>query len=624
MRLNHSKPRRRNSKLVMIVLMLLLIAAAEFAGLVRAQEILFFSRSADIGEDRVWIVDEFSEGAFTLDLTVARWDGAAKRWTECDEKIDCKTNRGRLAWGMPVYSPVEGKVKTCWRGFPDNPKPNATDPGVGSTIFGAGNHLNIQTAQGNVVIIAHLKQGSIPEKLCPNRNGASASLTKSSGSAYPDAAVIPISSRPSVKRGEFIGHVGNSGSSSQPHVHINQQRAATDTTEDPPFAMKFVQGWTQSYSETKAASANWIALKRSPITSSDGNTMFHPSPFLRRGSIGGGPVFDVDMTYIPTTSLAVTAVTDESRNLKLISWLASGKGFTRKNEISAGHISEVKIARSGFQVVAGVRDDSNDLKLILYSVTNAGHFIRRADTEAGPIGRLSMTTIGATNPKIVTAVRDASGNLKLIVWNIPQSGNAIERLGQATAGVIADVAVAEAKNFPGVITAVRSPNGNLKVIPWRISPDGQTITRGADAEAGFVGSQISVVGIQQAAVVAARDGQGKLRVITFELSPKGDIVTRHDTEVAGDIMAVDIDTTPQSGSNVVTTVRDASGSLRLIAWSCDARGRNLRRGSASEAGDVGTYSAVGAKSFDTDILLTAMRDGQGKLKLIYWDANLSP
>ena len=609
-----------NFRIALMILLLLFIGSSLASTLVDAQDIVFFSRSADIGEDRVWIVDEFGEGDFTLDLTVARWDADANQWIECDEKIDCKTNRGRLAWGMPVYSPVDGKVKTCWRGFPDNPKPNEKHPGVGTTIFGAGNHLNIQTPQGNVVIIAHLKQGSIPEKFCPNRNATTASLASLTG-AYPDAAVIPIGSRPSVKRGEFIGHVGNSGNSGQPHVHINQQRAKTDTTEDPPFAMKFIQGWAQRYSKNQLGT-NWIPLKRSAITQSDGNTMFHPSPFLRRGSTGAGPIFNVDMTYIPTTNLAITAVSDEQRNLKLISWLASGKSFTRRNEISAGRVSEVKIARSGFQVVTGVRDESQNLKLILYSVTNSGNFIRRADVSAGPIAHLAMTTMGST--KIVTAVRDASSNLKLIVWNISPSGNSIERLGQATAGPIADVAVTEAKNFSGVITAVRGHTGDLKVIPWRISPDGRTITRGTDAEAGFVGSQISVVGIQQAAVVAVRDAQGKLRIIAFELSSKGDIVARRDTEVAGEISAVDIDTTPQSGSNVVTTVRDASGFLRLIAWSCDPRGNNLRRGSASDAGNVGAFSAVGARSFDTDILLTAMKDGQGELKLIYWDANLNP
>src|SRR5688572_30495215 len=119
-----------NSRLALVILLLLLIGSSVAVTFVEAQDILFFSRSADIGEDRVWIVDEFGEGDFTLDLTVARWDASAKQWTECDEKIDCKTNRGRLAWGMPVYSPVDGKVKTCWRGFPDNPKPPDKDPGV--------------------------------------------------------------------------------------------------------------------------------------------------------------------------------------------------------------------------------------------------------------------------------------------------------------------------------------------------------------------------------------------------------------------------------------------------------------------------------------------------------------
>ena len=416
--------------------------------------------------------------------------------------------------------------------------------------------------------------------------------------------------------------VGNSGNSGQPHVHINIQKAATDTTEDPPFGMKFIQGWAQAYKNSDRATSNWLPLKRSSITNANGDTMFHPSPFLRRGSITAGPVFDLDLIDFPTNGHVVTAVSDEQRNLKLISWFTGGKEFTRKADISAGRISEVKMVRDGNRLVVAVRDDSNDLKLILFSLSNTGELFRLTDASAGLIGRLSMAVTRQAKPKIVTAVRDASGNLKVIVWQVTQSG--IERLGQASAGLIADVAITEARNFHGVITAVREQSGNLKVIPWRISLDGRTVTRGNDVEAGFVGSQISVASIQQAAVVAARDSEGKLRVISFELSANGDIVARRETEVAGSASGVDIDTTPQSGNNVVTTVKDGSGSLRMIAWTMDPTGRNLRRGSASDAGGIGMFSAVGSARQGGDIMLTAMKDGQGKLKLIYWDVNLNP
>ena len=184
-----------NYKLALILSLLVLTGSSALGTLVGAQDILFFSRSADIGEDRVWVVDEFGEGPFTLDLTVMRWDTTAKRWSECRTGTTCNSNVAKLAWGMPVYSPVDGKIKTCWRGFPDNSVPGVKHSGVGSTIFSAGNHVNILTPQGNVVLLAHLKQDSIPERLCPNpRSERFSSASKPAGFDYPPPAVIPIGS----------------------------------------------------------------------------------------------------------------------------------------------------------------------------------------------------------------------------------------------------------------------------------------------------------------------------------------------------------------------------------------------------------------------------------------------
>jgi len=105
-----------------------------------------------------------------------------------------------LTWGSPVYAPVDGTVVACHDTAADRlricfaydlvtllrNKPSVSD---GFAAFG-GNHIMIQ-AEGCYVLLCHLKQGSVRV-----RTGAA------------------------VKVGEPIGEVGNSGSSIQPHLHL--------------------------------------------------------------------------------------------------------------------------------------------------------------------------------------------------------------------------------------------------------------------------------------------------------------------------------------------------------------------------------------------------------------------
>jgi murein DD-endopeptidase MepM/ murein hydrolase activator NlpD len=83
-------------------------------------------------------------------------------------------------------------------------------PGILSNNLEAptGNHVFLQLETGTYLVIAHLKQGS---------------LTVKTGET--------------VQEGQIIGQCGNSGNTSEPHIHIHHQR------QDPTvYPLNFAEG----------------------------------------------------------------------------------------------------------------------------------------------------------------------------------------------------------------------------------------------------------------------------------------------------------------------------------------------------------------------------------------------
>jgi len=91
-------------------------------------------------------------------------------------------------YGDPLYSPCEGVVRSVVDGLPDHAPP------AGDTNNPAGNHVEIQTGEHRV-FLAHMEKGSIAVK--PGQR---------------------------VQAGDLLGRVGNSGNTSEPHLHIHAVR----------------------------------------------------------------------------------------------------------------------------------------------------------------------------------------------------------------------------------------------------------------------------------------------------------------------------------------------------------------------------------------------------------------
>jgi murein DD-endopeptidase MepM/ murein hydrolase activator NlpD len=105
-------------------------------------------------------------------------------------KTNGETNEDYYAFGQELFAPCDAKVVLVVDGVPDN-KPGEMNP-----VYVPGNTVILQTAKDEFLLFAHFKQHS-----------------------------IRVTEGQSVKQGEVLGLCGNSGNSSEPHLHFHIQNA---------------------------------------------------------------------------------------------------------------------------------------------------------------------------------------------------------------------------------------------------------------------------------------------------------------------------------------------------------------------------------------------------------------
>ena len=160
---------------------------------------------------------------YALDMGVVAWNGSA--WSESfdgtyDENTDFRV------WDKPLYAMGDGVVVACYRGEPDEP-PNGFDKIDFHFVF--GNSLFIQYGD-DLVSIGHMQDGTIPEALCPTPSSPGPGLWPNDNNQT--GLSIPVSA------GQFLGRVGNTGRSTQPHIHFQVEGTASNTISGAP--MQFI------------------------------------------------------------------------------------------------------------------------------------------------------------------------------------------------------------------------------------------------------------------------------------------------------------------------------------------------------------------------------------------------
>jgi len=209
----------------------------------------FPGRAEDLQSGHYWYIRDkhWSGGSqeWAYDLLGVRFD-SEEGWTTLNPGFSSATSNGsKILYGKPVHAIADGEVFACWRNAPENPAPgqrHSEAPGYDEDktprISFAGNFLFVELTNGQRVLYAHFQSGSIPASLCP----ISKTLFSTPVSAIAPAETrLPAGSRPQVKQGQFLGDVGNSGNSSEPHLHIHVQTAGGD-----PVRLRFRGVWVKS------------------------------------------------------------------------------------------------------------------------------------------------------------------------------------------------------------------------------------------------------------------------------------------------------------------------------------------------------------------------------------------
>jgi hypothetical protein len=354
----------------------------------------------------------------------------------------------------------------------------------------------------------------------------------------------------------------------------------------------------------------------------DGIRRLYPF-FCRRGDSGSQAGFVSEIAAARhNTRQVVTAVRTQARTLKLIAWRVNVNGSivrTGDSGEQAGAASSISIARqpTGSRFVTAVRTSSGDLKLISWDVNNAGSAITRRGDSGNQAGRASLINICAlTNSRFATAVRTAEGRLRVILWGLENTG-ALTRLSDSgnAAGEVNDISIVRVANDRAV-TPVRTAGGDLKLITWRLASNAVTRLGDSGNQAGDARNIRAVMGPSNHVVTAVRTSAGDLKLITWRVQAGGSVQRRGDSgSLAGEAGELDIS---MSGDLVITAVRTGSGNLKVIAWSVNGAGAVSREGDSDELAGTASLITLNEALSGAPPVVTSVRTANSSLKLISW------
>ena len=220
----------------------------------------FPAKASDLRIAEYWIGQSLTHDTgnngtqlFAYDMGVAGLDPDTGQLSRGLPKTSNQKNSDARIWGKPIYAVADGTVLESENTVPNNPHPlhwtdqadhDAKAKAQADAVWnkpqfknpGAGNHFYLQ--HGDLVVLyAHMQQGSLNPDLLKD-------VTKQT--------VV-------VKRGQFLGLAGNSGSSDGPHLHIHAVKGnAPETGPLRPFPFRHT--WVADIDTVHAPdpSAPWV------------------------------------------------------------------------------------------------------------------------------------------------------------------------------------------------------------------------------------------------------------------------------------------------------------------------------------------------------------------------------
>jgi Peptidase family M23 len=181
----------------------------------------FPARSDDLKQGEYWTGRSAAHGPagggtqlYAYDLLVRVFDPSTSSWPTLPPGADNTKNENYYIWGKPIYAMADGVVRQLKDGIAANTPPGFPTPTPNPV---EGNHFYIQHGP-DLALYAHFQAGTLNPALTsgPNSDGTGAPVAK----------------------GQLLGLAGNSGNSSEPHLHIQVNRT-TIPWGGPPRPLPF-------------------------------------------------------------------------------------------------------------------------------------------------------------------------------------------------------------------------------------------------------------------------------------------------------------------------------------------------------------------------------------------------
>ncbi len=178
-------------------------------------------RAVIVDSGHAWLAQRYA-----IDWVQIQMDnGAATTFKGAEDKND-----SYFCYNQPIYSVAAGKVVDMSDGMPENVPHSGAYAAPLDFNNAAGNHIVVEIAPHRYVLYAHMRPGSVQVKLGDG-----------------------------VHTGQILGHVGNTGSSVEPHLHMHiDDQPSFLAGNGVPYA--FAQGEASGPVEANVSSPTEIHL----------------------------------------------------------------------------------------------------------------------------------------------------------------------------------------------------------------------------------------------------------------------------------------------------------------------------------------------------------------------------
>lgn len=191
---------------------------------------------------------------FAYDMRVWGFDDASQQWRPARTGTTGNKNQDVRTWGKRIYAMAGGSVVQSKNDMPDNTTFGTQIP---TPMPVEGNHFYIQHGP-DLVLYAHFQMGSL------------------------NSAVL---SSGVVSEGQFLGLAGNSGNSTEPHLHMHIIRA-TAPWGGPPRPLPFRNIYVLD--KARVMPEPWLPNSDAPWTKVDGQDLPSVMSAIWPGPLGFG------------------------------------------------------------------------------------------------------------------------------------------------------------------------------------------------------------------------------------------------------------------------------------------------------------------------------------------------